>query len=264
MNNIQLFNNDKFGEIRTIIKDDDSVWFVGNDVATALGYKVPKDAILLHCKGGVDLPLPSKTGKGGKQKTKIISEPDLYRLIFNSKLKDAIKFQDWVFEEVLPQIRKTGKYENNKHKTFKESIYARLKQTGSIARLVQYYLDSGSEGMKKESSQNGLYAHFTDYVYKAYYSNFKDYKDSVKGLSKTDKNLKENLRNSENTHDLMNLATLEQIVGNVIDREIKNKTYYKDIKLVVQKELKVVTTLLGINQITNKELPQKCTKLLNS
>lgn len=83
---------------------------VANDIAAALGYASPKDAIYRHVtdknKGGADLTTP-----GGKQKVVVLEEAGIYQLIFSSKLHEAEKFQDWVFEEVLPSIRRTGKYE---------------------------------------------------------------------------------------------------------------------------------------------------------
>lgn len=82
--------------------------FVAKDVAVALGYENTNDAINKFCKGVANrYPLSTQ---GGKQKIRVIEEPDVYRLVFGSKLDSAEKFQDWVFEEVLPSIRKTGAY----------------------------------------------------------------------------------------------------------------------------------------------------------
>jgi prophage antirepressor-like protein len=259
MNEIQLFNNERFGQIRSIVKEDGSIWFVGNDVAQALGYERPRKAILDHCKGGCEMGLPSKTGRGGKQKTKIINEPDLYRLIFNSKMEEAIKFQDWVFEKVLPEIRKTGEYKSKHNNVIYDSIYARLEETDAIKRLLEVAIDEGST---YEQYPERLFSLYTEYVYKAYYDNYNDYRKAVTGLTKEEKNLKQNLRNSDNTYDLIRLTTLEQITANVINRELDNGLYYKDVKYVVQDELKKVTDLLGTNKITNKELPSKCKLLL--
>ncbi len=81
--------------------------FCGKDVATALGYKSPKDAISAHCKGAVKHRLPTNSGE---QEMSFIPESDLYRLVFSSKLPTAEKFTDWVTSEVLPSIRKHGTY----------------------------------------------------------------------------------------------------------------------------------------------------------
>ena len=103
---ISTFNNSEFGEIRTIQKDD-KVLFCGSDIARALGYARPADAISAHCKGVCVLPTPSA---GGVQNTKFITEGDVYRLIAHSKLPGAERFERWVFDEVLPSIRKHGAY----------------------------------------------------------------------------------------------------------------------------------------------------------
>lgn len=84
-------------------------WFVGKDVAEALGYKDPTTAIRSHCKGVLKLhPL---TTAGGTQDVRVINEPDTFRLIVGSNLPEAERFERWLFEEVLPAIRQTGGYE---------------------------------------------------------------------------------------------------------------------------------------------------------
>ena len=95
--------------VRVVFDDSHTPMFVAKDVAITLGYARPNDAIKQHCKGAVKHRTLST--KGGNQKMRVIYEPDVYRLIFGSKLESAVKFQDWVFEEVLPQIRKTGMYQ---------------------------------------------------------------------------------------------------------------------------------------------------------
>lgn len=107
-NHVSIFNFES-QSVRVVLDDSHTPMFVARDVATTLGYARPNDAIKQHCKGAVK----HRTLKtdGGNQKMRVIYEPDVYRLIFGSKLKSAIKFQDWVFEEVLPQIRKTGMYQ---------------------------------------------------------------------------------------------------------------------------------------------------------
>lgn len=91
-----------------VVKVDGEPWFVGKDVAEVLGYARPNDALQQHCKGAVKRrPLSTP---GGTQELRIISEPDMLRLIVGSKLPAAERFERWVFEEVLPSIRKTGAY----------------------------------------------------------------------------------------------------------------------------------------------------------
>ena len=108
MNELQIFQNEEFGSIRTI-EENGQILFCGKDVALALGYARPKDAINAHCKGAVKRSTPTN---GGYQQMLFINEPNLYRLVCNSKLKSAERFEKWVFEEVLPMIRKTGSYNN--------------------------------------------------------------------------------------------------------------------------------------------------------
>lgn len=107
MNEIQIFTNALFGSVRTLEQNDGKVLFCGKDVALSLGYKVPKDAISAHCKGAVKHRLPTN---GGIQEVNFITEGDLYRLITHSKLPDAEKFERWVFDEILPTIRKHDAY----------------------------------------------------------------------------------------------------------------------------------------------------------
>ena len=102
----QIFNNPEFGELRTI-EEGDKIYFVASDAAKMLGYKRPADAVTAHCKGSVKRRLPTN---GGTQEMKVIPEGDLYRLIANSELPSAERFESWVFDEVLPAIRKTGGY----------------------------------------------------------------------------------------------------------------------------------------------------------
>lgn len=107
MNELQFFNSEEFGEIRTI-EIDGKPYFVGTDVAKALGYNNPRDAVSRHCKGVVKRDTPTSSGI---QSMSYINEGDLYRLIMKSKLPSAEKFESWVMDEVLPIIRKTGSYQ---------------------------------------------------------------------------------------------------------------------------------------------------------
>lgn len=91
-----------------VVMESGEPWFVGKDVAVVLGYVNPSDALTKHCKG-VAKRYPLQTA-GGIQDVRIISEPDMLRLIVGSKLPAADRFERWLFEEVLPSIRKTGSY----------------------------------------------------------------------------------------------------------------------------------------------------------
>lgn len=106
MNEIQIFNHADFGEVRTI-DENGAVLFCGSDVAKALGYAKPQNAIATHCKGALKRGIPTVSGN---QEMSFIPESDLYRLVFRSKLPGAERFTDWVTQEVLPSIRKHGAY----------------------------------------------------------------------------------------------------------------------------------------------------------
>lgn len=106
-NQIQTFTSQSFGKIRTI-NEEDRVLFCGRDIASALGYANTKDALARHCKGVVKRYLLQTSG--GIQQARFITEGDVYRLIISSKLPAAEQFETWVFDEVLPAIRKHGLY----------------------------------------------------------------------------------------------------------------------------------------------------------
>ena len=109
MNEMQVFNNPEFGEVRTI-EENGAILFCGSDVAKALGYTNPSKAINDHCRGDLTKRYPIVDALGRPQGAIFIPESDLYRLVFSSKLPTAEKFTDWVTKEVLPSIRKTGGY----------------------------------------------------------------------------------------------------------------------------------------------------------
>ena len=108
--NIQIFKNETFGEIRTMTNEKGETFFVGKDVAMALGYSNPLKALRVHVddedKGVTEMGTP-----GGTQKVTFINESGLYSLILSSKLPQARAFKRWVTSEVLPAIRRTGRYE---------------------------------------------------------------------------------------------------------------------------------------------------------
>lgn len=109
MNELQIFNSEEFGDIRTVTIDNEP-WFVGKDVAEALGYSEPRSAVSKKIdeadRGVAEMETPS-----GKQNMTIINESGLYALIFGSKLESAKRFKHWVTSDVLPAIRKTGTYQ---------------------------------------------------------------------------------------------------------------------------------------------------------
>lgn len=106
-NQIQLFTNQIFGDVRSIIDDQGNPWFIGSDVAKCLGYSNTRDALSKHVdprnKGVANCDTP-----GGTQQMNIINEAGLYDLIFSSKLPAAREFRYWVTSEILPMMRKIG------------------------------------------------------------------------------------------------------------------------------------------------------------
>lgn len=106
MDELQIFENSEFGSVRTIDLNG-KTFFIANDVAKALGYKRPADAITAHCKGSVKHRYLTA---GGEQEVKVIPEGDIYRLVIKSQLPSAEQFEKWIFDEVLPSIRKHGMY----------------------------------------------------------------------------------------------------------------------------------------------------------
>lgn len=109
MNELQIFENIEFGAIR-IIEMNNEPWFVGKDVAAALGYERATKAIQDHISEEDKDEVPIRDSIGRMQKTPVINESGVYALIFGSKLPSARKFKHWVTSEVLPAIRKTGQY----------------------------------------------------------------------------------------------------------------------------------------------------------
>lgn len=110
MNDIQIFNNPDFGDIRTVIIDGEP-WFVGRDLATVLGYAKPETAIRNNVDKGDTLKQGISDSNNHIQQMLVINEAGMYALIFGSKLESAKKFKKWVTSEVLPSIRRTGGYE---------------------------------------------------------------------------------------------------------------------------------------------------------
>ena len=112
-NVIKIFENDEFGSLRTLTDEHGRIMFCGKDVASALGYSNTKDAIRRHCRWGVKHDLPHPQSPARTIEMVFIPEGDVYRLISHSRLPSAEKFESWIFDEVLPTIRRTGGYVAN-------------------------------------------------------------------------------------------------------------------------------------------------------
>lgn len=135
MNEIKIFENTEFGSVRTI-EENGKVMFCGSDVAKALGYKEPHKAISRHCKGGMKRPTPTN---GGLQEMIFISEGDIYRLAAKSELPGADKFESWIFDEVLPSIRRTGGYQISQSRPDKD-MNVKVKEMNARVRMSNQYL----------------------------------------------------------------------------------------------------------------------------
>ena len=107
--NIEIFNNAEFGRVR-VIEEDGNYLFCAKDVAEALGYAVPRKAIYDHCRYVLKRNVPHPQSETKTVQMLFISEGDVYRLIVHSKLPSAERFERWVFDEVLPALRKNGIY----------------------------------------------------------------------------------------------------------------------------------------------------------
>ncbi len=123
MTDIQIFSNPQFGEIRITISEDDKPMFCLADVCKALELKNPSDVKTRLSSKGV--AITDTLTAGGVQSMTYINEANLYKCIFQSRKPEAEKFQDWVYEEVLPTIRKTGGYIVAKADDTPEMIMAR-------------------------------------------------------------------------------------------------------------------------------------------
>lgn len=109
MRGVSVFNSEEFGDIRAI-EIDNEPWFVGKDVATALGYANPKNAVPTHVSEEDKLSTQIEYA-GQRREVTVINESGLYALIFGSKLESAKRFKHWVTSDVLPSLRKTGGYQ---------------------------------------------------------------------------------------------------------------------------------------------------------
>lgn len=120
MNELQIFQNEEFGRVRTLLIENEP-WFVGRDIASALGYAKPENAIKTHVDDEDKSTTPIQ-GSAYQTRVIIINESGLYSLILSSKLPSAKKFKRWVTSEVLPALRKTGSYTTMPEQTQQRQI----------------------------------------------------------------------------------------------------------------------------------------------
>ena len=145
-NAMQVFENNDFGQVR-IIEDNGKPLFCGSDVAKALGYSNPRDALNRHCKGVVKRDTPTE---GGLQQISFIPEGDVYRLITHSKLPSAERFESWVFDEVLPSIRQSGGY------LTPQTVEEVLTNPETIIQLATQLKESRARALKLEAVNSEL------------------------------------------------------------------------------------------------------------
>lgn len=145
MREISIFNSEEFGDIRAI-EIDNEPWFVGKDVATALGYSNTRKAIGDHVHED-DKGVTKWDTLGGKQDLTIINESGLYALIFGSKLESAKRFKHWVTSEVLPAIRKNGNY--NMPMTIEEQLQIVAKGTLEVKEEIKR-VDNDLQNLKED------------------------------------------------------------------------------------------------------------------
>lgn len=144
MQDIEIFKNDRFGEVRTIIDDKNEPWFCLSDVCKILGLGNPSQVkTTLKSRGvitnEVSTPIVSQgvdTGKTKMVAINFIDEPNLYKCIFQSRKQEAEMFQDWICEDVIPSIRKTGSYslQHRIPQTFAEALRLAADQQEEIEK----------------------------------------------------------------------------------------------------------------------------------
>lgn len=149
MNEITMFRNPEFGEIRTVDMNGDT-WFVGRDIAAVLGYSKPQNAIASHVDEDDTLIQGITDSMGRTQSTTLINESGVYALIFSSKLDRAKQFKHWVTSEVLPAIRKHGAYvptQSDQTALDIQLLNARTMNANVYVNLLQH-VDTKSESYK--------------------------------------------------------------------------------------------------------------------
>lgn len=153
MKELQVFKSEDFGNVRTA-EENGRILFCGSDVAKALGYALPRKAIIDHCKGVLKRNTPTN---GGMQEMAFIPEGDVYRLITHSKLPAADKFERWVFDEVLPSIRRTGGY------TLPRTLPEALRMAAELAEKAES-LETENEKQRQIIGELKPKADYTDRI----------------------------------------------------------------------------------------------------
>lgn len=152
-----IFKNNEFGQLRTFVDLEGKPWIAGVDVARALGYKNPTNAVKTHCKSNrtIKHKLNNRLGSGNYEII-FIQESNFYRLVIKSTLPSAEKFQDWVVEDVLPSLRETGKYEIKEEEVSEgeklEAIKGTAKEDSYVSYLVELLEEKDKELVKAKQA----------------------------------------------------------------------------------------------------------------
>lgn len=196
MNEIKIFNNPLFGEVRVFIVNNEP-WFVGKDVALLLGYAKPENALSTHVDDeDKTITLIQGTGSNYKSNTTIINESGMYSLVFGSRLRTAKEFKRWVTSDVLPSIRKTGGYIATTQEDTPELIMARALQVAQATiNKHQQMLEQANERIALQDTQLKLQAPKVKYV--------DDVLQSVNTYTSTQMAKELGLRGAEQMHKIL-------------------------------------------------------------
>lgn len=162
-NKIQEFFNEKFGEVRAVTIDD-IIYFIGVDIATALGYSNGRKAVSTHCKRPVKVEIDVKSQNGTphskarkSQEMLCITKSDIYRLIVRSKLDSAYEFESWIFDEILPIIEQTGGYIESGREQEMVSKYFPSFSKETQAEMVKDLIRQNTELKEENEKLNEFY-----------------------------------------------------------------------------------------------------------
>ena len=156
MNELKTFNNHDFGEVRTL-EENGTVLFSGTDVAKALGYSNPRDALARHCRCVVKRDVPHPQTENKEIEMTFIPEGDVYRLIARSKLPGAERFESWIFDEVLPSIRKNGGYIAGQENMTAEELMAKA------LLVAKKTIEEKEAELSRKQVENAIMAPKADY-----------------------------------------------------------------------------------------------------
>lgn len=154
-----IFNNEEFGELRTFIDQNGRLWIAGIDVARALGYKNPSNAVRNHCnKDRIVKRKLSSELSNGTYELSFIDSANFCRLVVKSKLPSAEKFEDWVVEEVLPSLRESRQYSKVEEKSAIQNNHNSLEEINKALVNKLNYLTNQNQLLAEELTKCRLYS----------------------------------------------------------------------------------------------------------